>query len=105
MIRRPPRSTLFPYTTLFRSHYLLLPVDAADVFAENLEQLSPDQRLGVDHYSVRRGDSIASVARKFHTSVNVIRELNDLTGGLTVGGDLRVPSAGQIGRASCRGRV
>src|SRR2546429_6630580 len=21
MIRRPPRSTLFPYTTLFRSHY------------------------------------------------------------------------------------
>src|SRR2546422_4052572 len=22
MIRRPPRSTLFPYTTLFRSHYL-----------------------------------------------------------------------------------
>src|SRR3989442_8516672 len=23
MIRRPPRSTLFPYTTLFRSRYLL----------------------------------------------------------------------------------
>src|SRR5258707_12178939 len=31
MIRRPPRSTLFPYTTLFRSllrHYLGEPVDA-----------------------------------------------------------------------------
>src|SRR5256885_4611530 len=26
MIRRPPRSTLFPYTTLFRSLYALLPV-------------------------------------------------------------------------------
>src|SRR5258707_11116536 len=25
MIRRPPRSTLFPYTTLFRSHRLLAP--------------------------------------------------------------------------------
>src|SRR2546425_8289505 len=25
MIRRPPRSTLFPYTTLFRSHALGLP--------------------------------------------------------------------------------
>src|SRR5687768_18188191 len=24
MIRRPPRSTLFPYTTLFRSQYVLL---------------------------------------------------------------------------------
>ncbi len=74
-------------------HYLLLPLDAADVFSENLEQLSPDQRLGVAHYSVRRGDSVASVARTFHTSVNVIRELNDLTGGLSVGDDLRVPSA------------
>src|SRR3989442_10778780 len=25
MIRRPPRSTLFPYTTLFRSHHVLAP--------------------------------------------------------------------------------
>jgi membrane-bound lytic murein transglycosylase D len=75
-------------------HYLLLPLDAADVFTENVDQLSADQRLGVAHYAVRRGDSVASVARNFHTSVNVIRELNDLlTGGLTVGDDLRVPSA------------
>src|SRR2546426_2485995 len=29
MIRRPPRSTLFPYTTLFRSHPLLQPCRAA----------------------------------------------------------------------------
>src|SRR2546421_4635980 len=27
MIRRPPRSTLFPYTTLFRSHFDGLAVD------------------------------------------------------------------------------
>src|SRR5256885_2704631 len=30
MIRRPPRSTLFPYTTLFRSHDLVLPHHAAE---------------------------------------------------------------------------
>src|SRR5258707_9799609 len=35
MIRRPPRSTLFPYTTLFRSH-----LDAA-MLAEGLRQLDP----------------------------------------------------------------
>src|SRR5256885_13072550 len=29
MIRRPPRSTLFPYTTLFRSRVRLQPPDAA----------------------------------------------------------------------------
>src|SRR2546425_2437641 len=33
MIRRPPRSTLFPYTTLFRSHGLLRP-EVFDVFRE-----------------------------------------------------------------------
>src|SRR2546429_4125134 len=27
MIRRPPRSTLFPYTTLFRSHGCVRPVE------------------------------------------------------------------------------
>src|SRR2546422_5083147 len=31
MIRRPPRSTLFPYTTLFRSHELRRHVVAAGV--------------------------------------------------------------------------
>src|SRR5256885_5407488 len=30
MIRRPPRSTLFPYTTLFRSQELLRAVDLRD---------------------------------------------------------------------------
>src|SRR3712207_7321919 len=30
MIRRPPRSTLFPYTTLFRSHLSGAPPDCPD---------------------------------------------------------------------------
>src|SRR5438270_4304467 len=33
MIRRPPRSTLFPYTTLFRSGFLqIVPIAAADSY-------------------------------------------------------------------------
>src|SRR5256885_4386050 len=31
MIRRPPRSTLFPYTTLFRSHLVGLGVEGRDL--------------------------------------------------------------------------
>src|SRR5690554_7741471 len=34
MIRRPPRSTLFPYTTLFRSSRLLLTRDFIDLRAQ-----------------------------------------------------------------------
>src|SRR5256886_8041796 len=33
MIRRPPRSTLFPYTTLFRTHVCLRRLDPSAVFA------------------------------------------------------------------------
>ena len=75
-------------------HYVLLPVEAADVFAENITQLSADQRLGVAHYTVHHGDSLATVARKFHTSVTELRELNDMpSGGIAVGDELRVPGA------------
>src|SRR5260370_17791520 len=39
MIRRPPRSTLFPYTTLFRSHNLGLLVFSYNHTAETLDVL------------------------------------------------------------------
>src|SRR2546430_9978974 len=44
MIRRPPRSTLFPYTTLFRSERVV------DAFAEELERVTVDdgERRRVD---------------------------------------------------------
>ncbi len=75
-------------------YYLLLPVDAAEVFTQNIAQLSADQLLGVTRYAVKHGDSVASVAAQFHTTTNVIRELNDLPEGrLTVGDELRVPNA------------
>src|SRR5260370_20948469 len=39
MIRRPPRSTLFPYTTLFRSVRGLPPVAARDSFSVSEEEM------------------------------------------------------------------
>src|SRR5256885_11223755 len=44
MIRRPPRSTLFPYTTLFRSH--------PDTFS--LWQTSPPQRPPAQDRAIER---------------------------------------------------
>src|SRR3712207_8251397 len=38
MIRRPPRSTLFPYTTLFRSQRCRLRLDAEEAHAPDLRQ-------------------------------------------------------------------
>src|SRR2546425_6729096 len=45
MIRRPPRSTLFPYTTLFRSQYMRW--QAPDVEIElNLSEFDPQRKEG-----------------------------------------------------------
>src|SRR2546422_7368484 len=46
MIRRPPRSTLFPYTTLFRSHH---PPGFAGL--QDDEQQSPSKTLPSSHSS------------------------------------------------------
>src|SRR3712207_8422779 len=41
MIRRPPRSTLFPYTTLFRSHLMdAVPVTLGQEFAGYATQIA-----------------------------------------------------------------
>jgi membrane-bound lytic murein transglycosylase D len=75
-------------------HYLLVPSEVADLFEQNVRQLTPEQRLNATIYTVKKGDSVASVAKKYGTKVEVIRELNDLpTGTLVVGTDLRVPSS------------
>src|SRR3712207_6852241 len=44
MIRRPPRSTLFPYTTLFRSAAALDRTDGEGLFVKNLENVQGDER-------------------------------------------------------------
>jgi membrane-bound lytic murein transglycosylase D len=72
---------------------LLVPTEAADVFRANVVQLSADERMRVKHYVVHHGDSMAAVARRFGTTPQVVRELNDLpSGALVIGTELRVPS-------------
>src|SRR3712207_7735631 len=58
MIRRPPRSTLFPYTTLFRSAVTARRATAeperhASVVAGPLVRRSPGRPAGVDLHAVQ----------------------------------------------------
>src|SRR3712207_7423980 len=46
MIRRPPRSTLFPYTTLFRSHH---PADREDRQHQRQRHAADEQAHEDDH--------------------------------------------------------
>src|SRR3712207_9519148 len=74
MIRRPPRSTLFPYTTLFRSPVLRRDVRALDRAVVVLDRAAA--RLGahqLDHREVGEGAHVvADVADRL---VELAREL------------------------------
>src|SRR2546426_5577590 len=76
MIRRPPRSTLFPYTTLFRSvrahqradQALLLERDVGDVEVDALaDRDDPDEYRGAA--------ALEHVDRRFHRSEEHTSEL------------------------------
>src|SRR3712207_9485480 len=77
MIRRPPRSTLFPYTTLFRS--------------------AVDQQL-IDLLRANGRASYAELARRVGLSSPAVHER---VGKLETAG---VITGYQIGRASCKGK-
>lgn len=75
-------------------YYLLVPTGAAATFRANLLQLTPDERLRVNRYTVRRGDTLYRIARRFHTEPIMIRELNGLPlrRRLKIGATLEIPS-------------
>src|SRR3712207_9534669 len=108
MIRRPPRSTLFPYTTLFRS-------EAGSTAAQELAFTLKDgltyveqaiaRGLDVDDFAPRLSfffnaqiDFFEEIA-KYRAARRIwARELRDTYGA-------KNPKSWQIGRASCRERV
>src|SRR3712207_7373325 len=71
MIRRPPRSTLFPYTTLFRSGMALAPVDLfGRIIAHRIDRAPPLSApltlwlstMAVDRKSTRLNSSHANIS-------------------------------------------
>jgi membrane-bound lytic murein transglycosylase D len=74
-------------------HHLLLPIEAADLFRQNLAQLTPDELLRVTHHIVQPGETLATLATRYQTTPQVIRQINGLGDGpIAAGADLRVPS-------------
>jgi len=74
MIRRPPRSTLFPYTTLFRSHVAPLHEQGCDVWlSTSAPSLAPPLGAlkaainGIPHLTIEAGGRDGSEARVFYS--------------------------------------
>src|ERR1022692_4640176 len=81
MIRRPPRSTLFPYTTLFRSvktDEMVLEIGAKETvvaFTENLRGLTPgdEKEFEVVYPEDYGSEKLAGKTVKFHAVLKGLR--------------------------------
>src|SRR5690349_24209426 len=62
MIRRPPRSTLFPYTTLFRSQPGYGRLQAAEALLRRQGSAGPVQLPGQDRKSTRLNSSHVEIS-------------------------------------------
>src|SRR3712207_9330090 len=100
MIRRPPRSTLFPYTTLFRSRNCGSHIGQAFLsdepygvdFGENWISISPN---------VNYDDSLAAVQNTVDSYPGLYRDVQTYLRERVK----EVLTGTKIGRASCRERV
>src|SRR5688572_32315375 len=83
MIRRPPRSTLFPYTTLFRSWRILLSARRAQ---ENHSGSLPDNAVAATHaagYQDRKSTRLNSSHSQISYAVFCLKKKNKTASILT----------------------
>ena len=68
-------------------HRLLVPINKAAVFRQNLSQLPASERIGWQHHLVVSGDNLGALALKYQTTIKAIQQINELKGSLIVVGD------------------
>ncbi|MBB3168614.1 LysM peptidoglycan-binding domain-containing protein [Simiduia aestuariiviva] len=59
-------------------YHFLLPIEKADLFRDKLAAMPPRERVSWANYTVKSGDSLNLIAKRFHTSVSALKSANDL---------------------------
>lgn len=75
-------------------HYLLLPVDRVENFNDELAKTDSSQRLNWVRHKVRSGDSLLKLAKQYHTTTDIISQVNELKSNVIIVGEhLIIPVA------------
>lgn len=75
-------------------HHLILPKHKVEHFEQGLAKLSAEDRLAWQRYKIRNGDNLGYIANKFHTSIDLIRQVNGINGNqIRAGRYLLIPVA------------
>ena len=65
-------------TAPYRPYKLLIPVNHVESFNRNLANFPEDQRVSLTRHQISAGDSLNLIAQRHHTTINLIKELNQL---------------------------
>ncbi|WP_417760641.1 LysM peptidoglycan-binding domain-containing protein [Shewanella sp.] len=68
-------------------HKLVVPIDKAEQFSTALAALDPTERLNWLRYQIASGDSLLLIAKKYQTTVDIIRSVNAIKGNRIVAGE------------------
>ncbi|MEC9277520.1 MAG: transglycosylase SLT domain-containing protein, partial [Pseudomonadota bacterium] len=75
-------------------HRLILPLDKAAAFSQALAKIDQKERLNWVRHSVKPGDSLGKIAKQYHTTVKVLKKVNELDSSMIrVGQAIMVPVA------------
>ena len=65
-------------TAPYRPYKLLIPASRVEDFSRNLANFPESQRVSWTRHQVSAGDNLNIIAQRYHTTVNLIKELNQL---------------------------
>ncbi len=75
-------------------HHLLLPIDKAEAFRDNLAELGTRGRVRWERHRIKPGENLGSIAHRYQTSVALLQEVNQIRGQWIRAGDsLMIPVA------------
>ena len=75
-------------------HQLVLPKQIASNFGQALAKVDDNERLNWERHQIQRGDSLLKLANQYHTTVDIIKRINNLGSNMIRQGDfLLVPVA------------
>ncbi|BCE02143.1 transglycosylase SLT domain-containing protein [Marinicellulosiphila megalodicopiae] len=60
-------------------HQLLVPIDKKEIFEQALIDVPPEKRIAWVHHKIKSGDTVSSLAVKYGSTKELIREYNNLT--------------------------
>ncbi|CAM5192273.1 LysM peptidoglycan-binding domain-containing protein [Alishewanella longhuensis] len=76
-------------------HQLVLPIEQVAVFSNKLAQTPAEQLMQWQPYSVKSGDTLGAIAKRYQTTVTALSRLNKLSGNtIRIGQTLLIPRAG-----------